>query len=67
MVAILLPDAQPLPRERYMVSHRGQFYAEQDDDYAEMITRHYIRTVRHQMYARGIPLLWRQWQHEKSP
>ncbi len=66
-VAVLLPDAQPLPRERYMVSHQGQFYGEQDNDYDVMVTRHYFSTVRHQMYARGMPLLWRQWRREKSP
>ena len=65
-VSLLLPGATPLPGERYVVSARGQFYGEADEDYDRLAVRHFIATVRHRMYARGMPLLWRRW-HEKSP
>ena len=67
-VALLLTaaGAQALPGARYVVSTRGQFYGDSDLDYGEIVTRHFTTPVRHLMYGRGMPLLWRQW-HEKSP
>ena len=68
VVALLMGagGARPLPPERYLVSPRGQFYGERDADYRQLTARHFTTPVRHLMYARGMPLLWRQW-HEKSP
>ena len=68
MVALLLTaaGAEPLPGERYVVSTQGQFYGDADRDYGQIVTRHFTTPVRHLMYARGMPLLWRQWR-EKSP
>ena len=67
-VALLLTaaGAEALPGARYVVSTRGQFYGDTDLDYGEIVTRHFTTPVRHLMYGRGLPLLWRQW-HEKSP
>ena len=67
-LALLLTaaGAEPLPGEQYVVCTRGQFYGDPDRDYGQMVTRHFTTPVRHLMYARGMPLLWRQWR-EKSP
>ena len=67
-LALLLTaaGAEPLPAERYVVSTQGQFYGDADRDYGQIVTRHFTTPVRHLMYARGMPRLWRQW-HEKSP
>ena len=67
-LALLLTaaGAEPLPGARYVVSTQGQFYGDPDRDYGQIVTRHFTTPVRHLMYARGMPLLWRQWR-EKSP
>ena len=67
-LALLLTaaGAEPLPGARYVVSTQGQFYGDADRDYGGIVTRHFTTPVRHLMYARGLPRLWRQW-HEKSP
>jgi hypothetical protein len=53
--------AQPLPRARYVVSPRRQFYFEEDLDYATLTLRHFVTPVRPLMYARALPLLWKRW------
>lgn len=53
--------AQPLPRARYVVSPRRQFYFEEDLDYAALTLRHFVTPVRPLMYARAMPLLWERW------
>ena len=67
-LALLLTaaGAEPLPGARYVVSTQGQFYGDPDRDYEKIVTRHFTTPVRHLMYARGMPRLWRQWR-EKSP
>jgi hypothetical protein len=52
--------AQPLPRDRYVVSNRRQFYFEEDVDYSAIAARHFTGTVRHVMYGTGIPEILRQ-------
>ncbi|MDB6077811.1 MAG: hypothetical protein JWO82_1558 [Akkermansiaceae bacterium] len=53
--------ALPLPRETYSVSPQRQFYFEPDVDYPKLSLRHFTGPVRHLMYSRGMPLLWRRW------
>jgi hypothetical protein len=69
VVALLMAaaGAQPLPTERYVVSTRGQFYFEPDLPSASLTARHFTSPVRHLMYGRALPLLWRRWQAERSP
>ncbi len=57
--------AQPLPRARYVVSPRRQFYFEEDLDYAALTLRHFVTPVRPLMYARAMPLLWERWNSKK--
>ncbi|HEV2135910.1 MAG TPA: hypothetical protein VGR47_16855 [Terracidiphilus sp.] len=52
--------AQPLPRDRYVVSNRRQFYFEEDVDYSAIAARHFTGTVRHVMYGTGMPEILRQ-------
>lgn len=68
IIALLLgaSGARPLPAERYIVSARGQFFNETDEDYDALTARHFVTPVRHLMYARGMPLLWRRWQQDSS-
>jgi hypothetical protein len=63
VVALLLgaAGAEPLPADRYVVSTRGQFYFETDVPSAGLAARHFTSPVRHLMYGRAMPLLWRQW------
>ena len=53
--------AGPLPRDRYVVSPRRQFYFEADLDYAGLAVRHFVTPVRPLLYARAMPLLWQRW------
>ena len=53
--------AKPLPRKRYVVSTQRQFYFEEDVDYDQMSLRHFVTPVRHLMYSKGMPKLWKQW------
>lgn len=53
-------NARPLPRDKYVVSNRRQFYFEEDVDYSAIAARHFTGTVRHVMYGRGIPEILRQ-------
>jgi hypothetical protein len=50
-------SAIALPRERYVISARRQFYFEQDVDYQKIVARHFTGTVRHVMYKFGMPIL----------
>ncbi len=52
--------ATALPRNRYIVSNRRQFYWEKDVDYSAIAARHFTGTVRHVMYSKGMPELLRQ-------
>jgi hypothetical protein len=52
--------ATPLPRNRYVVSNRRQFYWEADVDYSTIVARHFTGPVRHLMYSKGIPAIQRQ-------
>ena len=67
-LALLLTaaGAEPLPGAKYVVSTQGQFYGDPDRDYGQIVTRHFTTPVRHLMYARGMPLLWRQWREKSS-
>ena len=64
VIALLMGavGGQPLPADRYVVSTRGQFYFEPELPSAGLVARHYTTPVRHLMYGRAMPLLWRQWQ-----
>jgi len=53
-------DARSLPRAGYVISNRRQFYWEKDCDYTAIVARHFTKTVRHVMYARGMPELLQQ-------
>lgn len=53
-------NGQPLPRERYVISNRRQFYFQSDVDYRAIAARHFTGTVRHVMYRAGIPEILRQ-------
>jgi hypothetical protein len=68
ILALLLgaQGARPLPPERYLVSADGQFYGEVDADYQTLAMRHFTTPVRHLMYSRGMPLLWRRWRKKSS-
>jgi hypothetical protein len=50
-------NAISLPRERYVISTRRQFYFEDDVDYGKIVARHFTGTVRHVMYKFGMPIL----------
>ena len=67
VVALLMGavGAQPLPTDRYVVSTRGQFYFEQDLPGDGVIARHFTSPVRHLMYGRAMPMLWREWQAKR--
>jgi hypothetical protein len=52
--------AKPLPRERYVVSNRRQFYWEKDVNYKTIVARHFTGTTRHVMYGIGMPIVLRQ-------
>jgi hypothetical protein len=45
--------AKGLPRDRYVISNRRQFYWETDVDYSMIAARHFTGPVRHVMYSRG--------------
>lgn len=47
----------------YVVSAQRQFYFENDVDYGSIKLRHFIQPVRHLMYSRGMPQLWKQWRN----
>ena len=51
----------PLPRDRYVVSVRRQFWGEPDLDYRAIALRHFVTPVRHLMYCRGMPYLRSMW------
>jgi hypothetical protein len=53
-------NASPLPKDRYVISIRRQFYWERDVDYGAIVARHFTGTVRHVMYKSGMPLVFRQ-------
>jgi hypothetical protein len=53
-------NAQPLPRGRYVVDTRRQFYWDPDVDYTSVVARHFVTPVRHVMYRKGIPNILRQ-------
>jgi len=59
VLSVLLQQAggSPLPRERYVVSNRRQFYWEHDVDYSKIAVRHFTGPVRHLMYLKGMKLL----------
>ena len=63
ILAVLMKQsgAKPLPRKRYVVSTQRQFYFEEDVDYDQMSLRHFVTPVRHLMYSKGMPKLWKQW------
>ena len=67
IVALLMAaaGAQPLPTDRYVVSTRGQFFSEPHVPESAITARHYTSPVRHLMYGRAMPLLWRQWQADR--
>ena len=68
VLALLLGahGARPLPPERYLATDQGQFHGERDADYARLAARAvHGPAVRHLLYARGMPRLWRSW-HEKE-
>jgi hypothetical protein len=49
----------PLPRERYVLTNRRQFYWEKDVDYSKIVARHFTGTTRHVMYGKGLPWILR--------
>jgi|GEM_PF-2380688 len=51
---------QVLP-DSYVVTTQRQFYFEKDVDYDEITLRHFVGPVRHLMYGRGMPKLWKRW------
>lgn len=53
-------NGQALPKERYVISNRRQFYFQEDVDYRTIAARHFTGTVRHVMYRAGIPAILRQ-------
>lgn len=53
--------ARPLPKARYVVSTDRQFFFEEDIPYDQIAVRHFIGPVRHLMYSRGLPRLWKSW------
>ena len=53
-------SASPLPKDRYVVSARRQFYWEKDVNYSAIVARHFTGTVRHVMYRYGMPAVLRQ-------
>jgi len=59
MVSLLLHQAKavPLPRDRYVITNRRQFFWEQDIAYSHITARHFTRPVRHLLYMRGLPHL----------
>ena len=67
VVALLMgaAGAQPLPSDRYVVSTHGQFFFEPELPSAGLTARHFTSPVRHLMYGRAMPLLWRRWQSEQ--
>jgi hypothetical protein len=50
-------NAISLPRGKYVISTRRQFYFEEDVDYRKIVARHFTGTVRHVMYKFGMPIL----------
>ena len=66
VLALLLGayGARPLSPERYLSSDQGGAYGERDADYARLAARRFTPAVRHLLYARGMPRLWRQWKDE---
>jgi hypothetical protein len=63
VVALLLgaAGAEPLPADRYVVSTQGQFYFEPQVPTDGLAARHFTSPVRHLMYGRAMPQLWREW------
>jgi hypothetical protein len=53
-------NAELLPRSRYVVDTRRQFYWDPDVDYTSVVARHFVTPVRHVMYRKGIPTILRQ-------
>jgi hypothetical protein len=63
ILAVLMAQsgAKPLPKSTYVVSAQRQFYFEKDIDYDQISIRHFVTPVRHLMYSKGMPKLWKQW------
>jgi hypothetical protein len=48
-----------LPRDRYVLTNRRQFYWEKDVNYSKIVARHFTGTTRHVMYGKGLPWILR--------
>lgn len=57
LMAILMRKggATPLPRDRYVVSNRRQFYFEDDVNYDHIALRHFTGPTRHVLYHQALP------------
>lgn len=54
-------DAEPLPPTRYLCNNEGMWFWKKDyTNYNQIVTRHFVGNVRHQMYIRGMPYLYNQ-------
>jgi hypothetical protein len=53
-------QAQPLPRDRYVIRICPQFYWKLDVDYESIAARHFTGPVRHVMYRYGMPAILEQ-------
>lgn len=57
MAALLGQESLPLPEDKYVVSSQASLPFEKDVNYKHIAIRHFIGSVRHRMYSRGMPLL----------
>jgi hypothetical protein len=57
---------ESLPRQKYVVSNRRQFYWEEDVDYSSITARHFTGPVRHIMYRNGMPEIMPQHKPNKQ-
>jgi hypothetical protein len=53
--------ARALSKKKYVVSTQRQFYFEEDVDYSNICMRHFVQPVRHVMYLKGMPYLYKKW------
>jgi len=50
-------NAIPLPKNRYVVSNRRQFYWDEDIKYEDIVARHFTSPVRHVLYRKAMPFI----------
>jgi len=59
LAALLRQKAAQVLPDSYVVSTQRQFFYEADVDYTKVVLRHFVTPVRHLMYAKGMPRIWR--------